>query len=108
MSSSRASLGKTLSWGGMSALLYFALFTNAEDFLRLAHTTQDTCAVTEGLKSFYYNKATPELCAAKGGSFVKGTWWFVFAPVAVAFTLSFVHGVATGLFWDRLGLKAKK
>ncbi|PIQ12750.1 MAG: hypothetical protein CO125_02190 [Hydrogenophilales bacterium CG_4_9_14_3_um_filter_59_35] len=108
MTRSRAGLGKTLFWGGISALFYFGLFYYAEEFLHLAHTTQDACAVTEGMDTLYYNKTTPDLCVAKGGSFIKGTWWFVFAPIAVAFTLSFVHGVATGLFWDRLGMKAKK
>lgn len=37
----------------------------------------------------------------------RGQWWFLF-PVAVAFLFSFVHGAFTGLFWDVLGVKAKK
>ena len=37
----------------------------------------------------------------------RGHWWFLF-PVAVAFLFSFVHGAFTGLFWDVLGVKAKR
>lgn len=37
----------------------------------------------------------------------RGHWWFL-APVAIAFLFSFVHGAFTGLFWDVLGVKAKK
>jgi hypothetical protein len=48
------------------------------------------------------------MCAAKGGHFVHGTWWFVFIPIALAFALSYTHGIFTGLFWDVVGLKAKK
>lgn len=37
----------------------------------------------------------------------RGQWWFL-VPVAIAFLFSFVHGTFTGLFWDVLGIKAKK
>ena len=108
MASSQASLGRTLFWGVVTALLYWVLFHYAEDFLRLAHTTLDACAVQDGMNIAYFNKATPELCQAKGGTFIHGTWWFVFAPIALALALSYTHGIFTGLFWDVVGLKAKK
>lgn len=34
--------------------------------------------------------------------------WYVLVPVAIAFIFSLVHGAFTGLFWDWLGVKAKK
>lgn len=108
MATSQASLGKTLIWGGITALLYWVLFHYADEFLRLAHTTLDACVLQENMNTVYFNKATPEMCAAKGGSFIDGTWWYVFAPIAMAFALSFTHGLFTGLFWDVVGLKAKK
>jgi len=108
MASSQASLGRTLFWGVLTVLLYWVLFHYAEDFLRLAHTTLDACAVQDGMNIAYFNKATPELCQAKGGTFIHGTWWFVFAPIALALALSYTHGIFTGLFWDMAGLKAKK
>ena len=108
MAHSHASLPRTLLWGGVTAALYWVLFHNAEDFLRLAHTTLDACAVQDGTTTLYYNKATPELCYAKGGSFINGTWWYVFAPIALAFALSYTHGLFTGLFWDVAGLRAKR
>lgn len=109
MSASHASLGKTLLWGGVTASLYGFLFHYADDFLHLAHTTLDACEVVrEGVKTNYFSNATPELCSVKGGQFIHGTWWFVFAPIAMAFALSYAHGIFTGLFWDVVGLKAKK
>ena len=108
MATSQASLGKALIWGGITASLYWGLFHFAGDFIRLAHTTLDACAIQEGLKTEYYEKASTELCAAKGGTFIEGTWWYVFAPIALAFALSYTHGIFTGLFWDVVGLKAKK
>jgi hypothetical protein len=108
MASSQASLGKTLMWGGVTALLYWVLFHYADEFLRLAHTTVDACVVQNGMGVDYYYKPTAELCAEKGGSLVEGTWWYVFAPIALAFALSYTHGLFTGLFWDVVGLKAKK
>lgn len=62
----------------------------------------------KGRAALNYNKATPELCAAANGSFVEGTWWYVFAPIALAFALSYTRGLFTGLFWNVIGLKAKK
>jgi hypothetical protein len=108
MATSQASLGKTLMWGGVTALLYWGLFSFAGDFIRLSHITLDACAVQEGLKTVYYNMATAELCMAQGGTFIAGTWWYVFAPIAMAFALSYTHGNFTGLFWEVVGLKAKK
>lgn len=108
MASSHASLGKTVFWGALTALLYWVLFHYANEFMRLAHTTLDACVVQESAGPVYYNKATPDLCAAKSGEYVAGTWWFVFAPIALAFALSYTHGIFTGLFWDVIGLKAKK
>lgn len=108
MASSQSSLGKTLFWGGLTAALYLFLFQFADEFIRLAHTTVDACVVQEGMKTDYYTKATEVACADKGGSMVSGTWWYVFAPIAMAFALSYTHGIFTGLFWDVVGLKAKK
>ena len=34
--------------------------------------------------------------------------WHVLIPVAIAFMFSLVHGAFTGLFWDWLGVKARK
>jgi hypothetical protein len=108
MASSHASLGKTLFWGGLTAVLYGFLFHYSDEFLRLAHTTVDACVVQKGMGVDYYHNPIPELCAEKGGTVVKGTWWYVLAPIAMAFALSYTHGIFTGLFWDVLGLKAKK
>lgn len=108
MAVSKATLGKTLFWGALSAALYGFLFYFADEFVRLAQTTQNVCVVQTGTHMDYYSKATQELCAAKGGRFVEGTWWYVFAPILMAFAISFVHGNFTGLFWDLVGLKAKK
>lgn len=108
MASSQASLGKTLFWGALSALLFWGLFHYANEFIRLAHTTQDACIVQSGVHTDYFNKATPELCAEQGGTLIQGTWWYVLAPIAMAFALSYTHGIFTGLFWDLLGLKARK
>jgi hypothetical protein len=108
MAVSQATLGKALIWGVITAGLYWFLFQYSGVFERLAHTTLDACAVqgSEGID--YYNKVTPELCAAQNGSFIEGNWWYVFAPIALAFALSYTHGLFTGLFWDVVGLKAKK
>ena len=108
MAISQASLGKALVWGGVTAVLYWFLFKYAGDFLRLAHTTIDACTVQQGMETVYYNKATAELCGVQGGTFIEGTWWYVFAPIAMAFALSYTHGIFTGQFWDVVGLKAKK
>jgi len=108
MSKKQIKLSQTLLWGGITAILYWALFQYAGEFLRLAHTTLDACAVSEAAHTTYFNKATPELCAAQQGSFIEGTWWYVLAPIAMAFAVSYAHGNFTSLFWDILGLKAKK
>lgn len=97
-------LGPALFWGGITFALYWVLFHNAGSFELLAHTTLDACVVGGD----FYNKATPEACAAQGGTFIDGVWWYVFAPIAMAFALSYTHGNFTSLFWDVVGLKAKK
>ena len=74
------------------------------DALRAIEAVLDACVVGTD----YYNKATPELCAAQNGTFIDGVWWYVFAPIALAFALSYTHGNFTGVFWDLFGLKAKK
>ncbi len=108
MAASRATLVKALVWGGITAALYWFLFKHSGNFVSLAHTTLDACLVQDGAGSTYFNKATPELCAAQNGTFIEGNWWYVFAPIAMAFALSYTHGIFTGLFWDVVGLKAKK
>jgi len=108
MASSQARLGKTLLWGMISTALFGFLFQYFDEFSRLAHHTVDACVVQNGMKTDYYVKTTQELCAKKGGTLVAGTWWYVFAPIAMALALSYSHGMFTGLFWDLLGLKAKK
>lgn len=104
----KSKLGPALLWGGLTAVLYWLLFQNADLFQQLAHTTLDACAVGDPDHPAYYNKATAELCSAEGGSFIDGVWWYVFAPIAMAFALSYTHGNFTGLFWEVLGLNAKK
>jgi hypothetical protein len=37
----------------------------------------------------------------------RGRWWFLF-PVTVAFVFSIFHGNFTSLFWEVLGVQAKK
>lgn len=108
MSSASSSLTKAVLWGGATAILYGFLFHYSETFSYLAHTTQHACAVQEGVSTHYYSHATPEACAGNGGEFIPGRWWFVFAPIAMAFALSYTHGIFTGLFWDVVGLKARK
>lgn len=105
MQPDQTKLPKTLLWGGITIILYGLLFYYADAFLRLAHTTLDACAVGSNQ---YYNHASPELCVAQGGNYIEGIWWYVFAPIAMAFALSFTHGNFTSLFWDTLGLKARK
>lgn len=100
----KSKLGPALFWGAITFALYWVLFRQAGAFEMLAHTTLDACVVGAD----YYTKATPEACAAQGGTFIKGVWWYVFAPIAMAFALSYTHGNFTSLFWDVVGLKAKK
>lgn len=108
MAIGRDTLGKALVWGVITAALYGLLYRYSGGFEQLAHTTLDACLVQDGGSTTYYSKATTELCAAENGTFVEGTWWYVFAPIALAFALSYTHGIFTGLFWDVVGLKAKK
>ncbi len=108
MAINQAPLGKAVLWGVATAGLYWFLFQYAGAFQHLAHTTLDACAIQQGAETVYYNKATPELCSAENGNFIQGNWLFVFAPIALAFALSYTHGQFTGLFWDVVGLKAKK
>lgn len=103
-----AKLAPALFWGAVTAALYWMLFQFSGDFQHLAHTTLDACVAGDAANATYYNQATPELCAAEGGTFIEGVWWYVFAPIALAFALSYTHGNFTGLFWDVVGLKAKK
>lgn len=49
---------------------------------------------------FAYEREVVEICR-------RGGWWFLF-PVVVAFVFSIFHGTFTGLFWDVLGVQAKK
>lgn len=98
--------GATLFWGGLSGLCYAALFYYADDFIRLAHTTADTCAVVEGDKTIYFSKPDPAQCAAQRGQMIAGNGWHVFAPIAVALIISYTHGAFTGHFWEALGLTA--
>lgn len=107
MSEETIKLSKTLLWGGITAALYWALFQYAGEFLRLAHTTLDACVVSESAQTLYFNKVTPELCGHRHGRFIEGQWWYVFAPIALAFAVSYTHGNFTSLFWDVIGLKAK-
>lgn len=37
----------------------------------------------------------------------RGKWAFIL-PITIAFVFSFFHGSFTSLFWDTLGVKAKK
>lgn len=104
----KSKLAPALLWGGVTALLYLGLFHYADLFQQFAHTTLDACVVGDAAHPAYYNKATPELCSAEGGNFIDGVWWYVFAPIAMAFALSYTHGNFTGLFWEVLGLNAKK
>ena len=50
MSDSGPQWGKTIVWGSLSALCYAALSHYAEEFIRLAHTTVDACAVATGAR----------------------------------------------------------
>lgn len=49
---------------------------------------------------YVYDREVVEICR-------RGGWWFLF-PVTVAFVFSVFHGSFTGLFWDALGVRAKK
>ena len=49
---------------------------------------------------FAYEKEVIDICR-------RGGWWFLF-PVGVAFVISIFHGNFTSLFWDVLGVQARK
>jgi hypothetical protein len=49
---------------------------------------------------FAYEREVIDICR-------RGGWWFLF-PVTVAFVFSVFHGTFTGLFWDAVGVQAKK
>lgn len=49
---------------------------------------------------FTYEKEVIDICR-------RGGWWFLF-PVGVAFVFSIFHGNFTSLFWDVLGVQARK
>ena len=108
MSEAETSWSKTLIWGAVTAILYFGIFSFAEDILRLAHTTTSACLVGEGADATYYNKPTLEACKEKGGTLVQGNWLFVFIPILIAFAVSYVHGAFTSNFWDSIGFKAAR
>lgn len=74
----KASMGKALAYGIVSALMFFALFKYSDHFVDWALRTR------HGEKMFFI------------------------IPILVAFAFSYVHGAFTGLFWDTLGLKAAK
>lgn len=105
MAAQQFSPGRLIFWGAVTAALYWVLYHYAEEFIRLAHVTVNACAVQEGGQTTYFTKATPDLCAAKGGEYVPGNWLFVLVPIIAAFAISYTHGLFTGLFWDAVGLK---
>ena len=49
---------------------------------------------------YAYDREVVEICR-------RGGWWFLF-PVTVAFVFSIFHGTFTSLFWDVLGVQAKR
>ena len=108
MSDSGPQWGKTIVWGSLSALCYAALYHYAEEFIRLAHTTVDACAVATGGKTVYLIKPDALECAARGGQMIVGNLWHVWAPIAVALAISYTHGTFTGSFWESLGFTAAK
>jgi len=108
MAEGKTRWSKTLFWGILAALLYWGLFYYQDKIVQLAYTTTKSCVVIQEGKTLYYKKPTPEACAAKGGTLVEGNWLNVLVPIVVAFVMSYVHGVFTGMFWDSLGLKAAK
>jgi hypothetical protein len=99
---------KTFIYGALSFVLYWALVHYSSDISHFAYGTADACVVGQGDSALHFQKATADACAAKGGEMRHGTWLFVLVPIVIAFVLSYVHGAFTGLFWDAVGLKAKK
>jgi hypothetical protein len=106
MAETETSWTGTVIWGGVSAVLYAALFYFSDEILHLAHTTADACMVINGAETTYYSKPDPVACAAKGGRIVKGNWAYVLVPILIAFVFSLAHGTFTSRFWNSLGLKA--
>lgn len=99
---------KAIIFGILSTALYLGMFVYSTEITHFAYGTTDTCVVGQGNAAEHYQKATPELCTAQGGIMTEGNGWFVLVPILIAFAMSYVHGAFTGLFWDVLGLKAKK
>jgi len=98
--------GRTLFWGGVTALLYTLLFSYSDLILHLAHTTPASCVVAGENGNVYYHKAQAAACAAMNGHFEPANPLHVLAPILIALALSLAHGAFTGLFWDVMGLKA--
>jgi ribose/xylose/arabinose/galactoside ABC-type transport system permease subunit len=96
---------KTIFWGGVTAVLYAAMFYYSDLILHMAHTTPDACVVGHGASAIYYHTSDAAVCAAQGGHIQSGTPWHVMLPILIAFAVSLVHGAFTGLFWDLMGLK---
>ncbi len=99
---------RTIVFGLLSIALYWALFHYSDALQHFAHTTPEVCAVGHGPDAQYFQKPTAEACAEKGGFLMHGNWLHVFVPILLAFAMSYVHGGFTGLFWDAMGLNAKK
>lgn len=97
-----------LFWAVCSGLCYLFLFHYADALIHLAHTTVDTCMVVDGGKTLYFSKPDAAACDAKGGQMLAGNGWYVFAPIAIAFAISYAHGIFTGQFWEVIGLTAAK
>ncbi len=108
MSEHSASWRTVIGWGLLVVVCYVGLFLWQDDFVRLAHTTTDSCRVVVDGKTLYYHKPSPEACAAKGGEVLAGNRLNVLIPIIISFILSYFHGAFTSHFWDALGLKAKK
>lgn len=107
MSETNTSWTKTLFWGALVGILYWALFHHVNEILRFAHTTGRACVVNQGGELIYYAEPAAEACAANNGTLVEGNWLFVFIPILIAFAVSYVHGAFTSSFWDSIGFKAK-
>lgn len=99
---------KTLLFGIASVALYWGLITYSGDITHFAYGTSEACVVGQGADAQHFQKATAELCSAQGGTLQEGHWYYVLIPIVIAFIMSYVHGAFTGLFWDTVGLKAKK
>ena len=98
--------GKTLFWGGVTALLYAGMFSYSDALIHMAHTTPGACVVHRAGELVYFHKPDAAACALQGGIMEAGHGWHVLVPIGLAFAISYVHGAFTGLFWDVMGLKA--